>query len=473
MTDSPPRCLCQIADSPAFLLSIEYQHGTNDLFECEGMNVMNMNNGTCVLDLLADERFRVMLGELVRRSLSWQEFLELPMPGELSPAMTWEILNKVSESVGINLVIPDLEGNQYWYRRTFEITDIVNAIANACQTGSRLHRTVIASEGQHFIMRARVEEACAAAMLDGLAVSDEETRSLLRHDRAPQTPAERLIVNSFRVFDQLPTYVGERFSPELLTEFGKRLLDDVDMDSLQRGPVHLGLNIFDWENEAVEQHAAGQLEVICDYLNHDKGDERDHVVLRGMIAADALRFYRPLKEASSQVGHLAASLYALKHDLPVLALLPVSRAKIEWEEGRIIPPQVPYDRAAFLEQRRLSPGDLTAHHTMNAYLTLLTLQDVSSYIESWERRDAEMQEILRRDPELNQRQRSILSRALRNPRAEFRIRYHKTNHNIAYATARRDLMELEEKGYLQSTPRGKAFVFTPSPSLSDKVGVDA
>jgi hypothetical protein len=431
---------------------------------------MSGKDSAPILELLYDERFRIMLDLLMRRCMSWQEFLELPMPDGLSPAMTWEVLHAVSEAVGLNLVIPDLEGNQYWYRRTYEITDIVNEIAAACRSGSRLHRTIVASEGQHFMMRSRVEEATAAAMLDGLALSGDETRSLLRYDKTPQTPAERLIVNSFRIFDQLSEYAGDRFSPELLKEFRDRLVDGVDIDAVQQGPVRLGLNIFDWANETVEEHAEGQLEYICDYLQHDKGDERDHAVLRGMLGADALRFYRPLMAASSQVGRLASSLYAMKHDLPVLALLPVSRAKIEWEEGRIRPPQVPFDRATFLEQRRLSPGDLTAHHTMNAYLTLLTLRDMSSHIDKWERRDAEMQEILRRDPELNQRQRSILARAMRNPRAEFRIRYHKTNHNIAYATARRDLIELEEKGYLKSIVRGKAFVFTRSAALADMVG---
>ena len=82
-------------------------------------------------------------------------------------------------------------------------------------------------------------------------------------------------------------------------------------------------------------------------------------------------------------------------------------------------------------------------------------------------RYTEMHRILRRDPELNQRQRSILSKALRDPHATFRIGYHRTNHNIAYATARRDLVELEQRGYLISQMRGKAWVFAPSESLAE------
>lgn len=428
---------------------------------------MNPTDGAQVLELLEDDRFRYLLGELMRRSMTWKEFLTLQMPAGLSPAMTWEILHEMSRSFGLNLVIPDLEDNQYWYRRTYELTDLVEAIMEACRGGSRLHRTMTASEGQHFMVRSRIDEACAEATLDGLAVTESETKSLLRYDKQPRTPAQRLILNSFRIFDHLSDYLDARFSPELLMEFRDQLVDGVDMAEVRQGPVRLGLNIFQYDEEMTERFAQRQLAYICDYMNHDKGDPRDHVVMRAMIAGDALRFYRPLKTASSQVAYLASSLYAMQHDLPVLAYLPISRAKIDWEEGRIVPPQVPYDRATFLEERRLSPGDLTVHHTMNAYLILLALQSMMGHIENWEARDAEMRDVLRRDPALNQRQRSILARALRDPHAEFRIRYHKTNHNIAYATARRDLIELEEKGYLQSVLRGKAFVFAPSPTLTD------
>jgi Fic family protein len=106
---------------------------------------------------------------------------------------------------------------------------------------------------------------------------------------------------------------------------------------------------------------------------------------------------------------------------------------------------------------------------MTVYLQRVALDEMNAHIEKWERRDAEIHRIMRRDPELNQRQRSILSRALRDPQATFRIAYHRTNHNVAYATARRDLVELEDRGYIRSELRGKALVFLPSEALPELV----
>jgi DNA-binding transcriptional regulator YhcF (GntR family) len=76
--------------------------------------------------------------------------------------------------------------------------------------------------------------------------------------------------------------------------------------------------------------------------------------------------------------------------------------------------------------------------------------------------------MLKGAPGLNDRQRAIIGRALRNPEAQFTIRYHKTNHGIAYPTARRDFLELVEKGYLTVEQRGKAFIFVPSNELEEK-----
>jgi len=111
--------------------------------------------------------------------------------------------------------------------------------------------------------------------------------------------------------------------------------------------------------------------------------------------------------------------------------------------------------------------DNTAYHTTAAQLALIELRKLEATIESWELRDAEMRRILHKDPLLNARQRTVLARALRDPDAEFRIRYHQSNHNIHYATARRDLVELHEKGYLTMELRGKTHVFTRGRRLDE------
>ena len=293
--------------------------------------------------------------------------------------------------------------------------------------------------------------------------------ALLHMDKAPQSAIERLVTNSFSAMDQLMELVDEPFSRELFSRLRELLLDGVDPDALKMSPPGMGLVAFDYEDQRIAESTERQLAYIAAYANHEAGDECDRPLLRALLIADVFRFYRPLGIVSSQVGRLVARLYELKHDLPVVGFLPISRAKLEWEQGLIVPPAVSYTPAEYQTLMVRSPGDLTAYHTLSTELALLTLREVERNVDSWERRDDEMREVLRQDPLLNQRQRAILARALRVPDAEFNIRYHKRNHNVAYTTARRDLLELAEKGYLLMEQRGKAFIFVGAPKLQSLV----
>jgi Fic family protein len=415
--------------------------------------------------LLEDSNFRALLRRMERQAIPWEQFLELPQPENVSPARTWQVLLDLSRGVGIMLWPPDLDDMIYWYRRTYELTDLVEAITTACRSDSHIWRTLKASAGQHFLIRMRIAEKVAAVRLDGLGISERDTSALLSYGKTPQNDTERLVANSFQADDHLTSLVDEPFSPELLTHLRDLLLEGVDPNALTPLPSRLGLIPFEYDDEVVERFADRQMQYIAAYANHEAGEEWDFDLLRGLLIADSIRYYRPLGRVSGLVGQLASRLYGLKHDLPVLSLLPISQTSLDWEEGRISPSSVVCDRASYYPHWRRSQGDLTVHHTLVAQLALQALRHVERRIEEWERRDVEMRDLLRKDPLLNQRQRSILSRALRSPEAEFRIRYHKTNHNIAYTTARRDLLNLAEKGYLVMQQRGKAFVFVPSPSL--------
>ncbi|MBT3579198.1 MAG: hypothetical protein HN501_04330 [Waddliaceae bacterium] len=63
------------------------------------------------------------------------------------------------------------------------------------------------------------------------------------------------------------------------------------------------------------------------------------------------------------------------------------------------------------------------------------------------------------DPELNIRQSALLFHAMKHPSEVFSIKAHQTTNHISYQTARTDLLELADKGYLKQIKKGKTFYF--------------
>lgn len=419
--------------------------------------------------LLTDENFQRLLNQMRRRSVSWDEFLSYPQPRNISPLDSWDLLAEMGRAAGVPVPIPDYEGNHYWYQRTHEIDDAAIRIMSACQTDSRLHRVMNAAAGQQFVVKSQIEETVAAARLDGLDIDVVEAEDLLRLTRKPQTAEEQLLTNTFSAFEQLPSFIDVPFSEELFVHMQELLLKGVDVGALSphaalQGLIHASK---DWSVQQQVQYGTRQMRLIADYLNGRSSDADDLVFLRGELAADSFRYYHPLGPVSSQVGRLAGRLFALKNGLPGLLLLSLSKMKTDWESSLITPPRVTYDAASYAEVYQRSPFDLTAEHSLLVQLALIALDETCANIEQWEQRDAEVRQLLRGESQLNQRQRAIVGRAFRNPDAEFRIRYHQKNHGIHYTTARRDLLELVEEGYLIVEQIGKAFVFRRGPRLEE------
>lgn len=406
-----------------------------------------------------------LLKRVMAAHLTWDEFLQLRLPDGMSPIATWNLVRALKRSVGIEIPVPDLDGNEYWYLRTHEIADSIAQVQCLCRHDASLYRRLTATKNTPILVRSRIEETIAAAHLDGLEVSAEEYNDMLRTHRPPRTDNERLVANTLGALDHLDDLVSEPFSRELLLHLRDLVMQDVDPHGLVSTESRLGLVSFDYSDSAVAEHADQQLKYICDYANHLTGEIHDHAVFRALLLPDLFRFYRPLPNANSQVGRLAFRLYTQKAGIPVLGLLPISQVKLDWEDGRLGTSLVSYGPEPYTKERVTQGTDLTDYATISLQLALVSLLDLNWKLHALEREDDELRSLLQSDPEINHRQRSILGRALKTPDSEFRIAYHKTTHNVVYATARADLLELVDKGFLIMEKKGRAMVFTAREEL--------
>ena len=419
--------------------------------------------------LLTDGGAGLLLKLTTARYVPWEEFRALPTPRRMGAGTAWSLLKLVLRSSGIEIPIPDLEGNEYWYHRTHEIADSVARIQCLCRADSDLYRRLTATQNRSVLVRSRIDETMAAALLDGLEIDEPNGKLLLRLDRAPRDDTERLIRNTLTALDDLQSLVDVPFSKELFWHLRYLLLEGVDVRRIKFTAPRLGLIAADYESQDVARAADTQLSYISAYMNHVTGDVHDHAVLRALLVPDLFRYYRPLPDVNSEVGRLAFRLYALKVGLPVLGMLPLSRIKLKWEERLFDSSIVTLQPDIYFPARERDGTDLTAHSTLSLQIALVALQDLNWELHKLEQRDAELRSLLQRDPEINHRQRSVLGRALRNPLAEFRIAYHKNTHNVVYATARADLLELVDKGLLVLGKQGRAMVFTPRPGLREHI----
>lgn len=416
-------------------------------------------------ELLAGEA--QIIKEMSARYVTWYEFLEMPLSEGLTHEAAWSLMKQLSRASGIELPIPDVEGNPRWYHRTHELVDAAAIIGCMCGPESALYRSLTTAQNHSVLVQSRVDETVAAALLEGLQVSAEDAGSLLRLDRTPRSDTERLVRNTLTALDDMETLLEVPFSKELFWHLRYLVMKGVDVRKIKRTKRRMGLLTSDYSDRVVREAADRQLDYIGAYMNNLAGDVHDLAVVRALLIPDVFRYYRPLPDLNSEVGRLAFRLFALKSGLPVLGMLPLSKAKLDWEDGLVDPSVVRLSSDIYLAAFAHDGEDRTGWATLSMQLALAALNDLTSQLRDFERRDEELRALLQQDSEINHRQRSILGRALRNPTSEFCIAYHKNTHQVVYATARADLLELVDKGFLVMGKKGRAMVFTPREGLRD------
>ncbi len=69
----------------------------------------------------------------------------------------------------------------------------------------------------------------------------------------------------------------------------------------------------------------------------------------------------------------------------------------------------------------------------------------------------------------NHRQVALIRHALDNPGQRYTIASHQQSHNVAYQTARTDLLDLAERGVLEMGKRGRAMIFVAPADAAERL----
>jgi Fic family protein len=423
--------------------------------------------------ILGDGDFQALLRQSFREYVPWEDFLWMKLPQNLSTLEVWELLSDLRRPSAIYWPILEEDEAVGWYSPTLHIQASLTLIERLCRQDSVLHKALVASAGQQYLVQARIQESIAAAQFDGVTLAPQQAFRMLSTGRAAKGANEMLVYNTSVLMEDLGRYVDEPISPDLLIRLHEQVLAGVDVRELDTVTPRLGFLFREVEDGRLIEISERRMREICDYANGVTGDPYDHPVIRALAIREAIRMYRLLPYVSGVVARLVFSIYALKNDLPVMAVLPVSKSILEWEQSRATETRttgLPHE-GYVVKSRHLKHNemDFTPFVTIATDLLANAVEEFNVYVEQREERDRQILELLREDALFNHRQRAIIALALRSPSSKFRIRSHQIAHNIAYATARADLLALESSGYLVREQQAKAFVFTVVPDLEAKL----
>lgn len=331
-------------------------------------------------------------------------------------------------------------------------------------------------EQGRYLMSNLIEEAITSSQLEGASTTRRVAETMLREGRKPATLSERMIFNNFDAMRRSRELCGDTLTPEGVVALQRALTEGTlehpeDCGSLRRTD---DIEVVSPTDERRVLHRPPlavelpqRLQTLCDFANapHGAGDFV-HPVVRAILLHFMIGYDHPFADGNGRTGRALFYWYMARQGYWLAEYLSISRLL------RKAPAQYAY---AYLHTET-DGGDATYFLLHQTSVILKSLETLYRYLERKQREQADMQTQLRKlhlaDKALNHRQVALLTHALQRPGEYFTIESHQRSHQIAYATARADVLALVQRSLLVATMlTGRKRAYYPAPDLAERLRV--
>jgi Fic family protein len=429
-------------------------------------------------NMSAQELLQVMSlqpGPLVNgRYLHWDELRHRPVPEGLSHEQLWAAVRMARQSQLKPLpLLLDKHGRPMRFAMPEPILRLLNYIdKNAAGQISLPDQLVSAHDRDQYIVHSLIEEAITSSQLEGASTTRLVAEAMLREGRKPQDRSERMIFNNFRAMQWIRAHKAEPLSPELVLELHRLVTENTLEEADEAGCLRRrdDVRVVDQRSSIVlhEPPAAAtlpeRLERLCAFANGSEDDEPfAPPVLRAILLHFMIGYDHPFVDGNGRTARalfywsMARQGYGLMEYLSISQI--IKRAPARYARAFLHVETDDNDTTYFLlhqlEIVREAIGALHEH-----------LKHKSAEQRATER-------LLRTSSTLrgrfNHRQLALLTHALKHPGETYLIEGHQRSHDIAYATARADLLDLAAAGLLERGKRGRAMLFIVPNDLRQRI----
>lgn len=408
------------------------------------------------------------------RYLHWDELRHRNPPEGMSHEWWWAGIKMARSGMLKPLPLSDKQGRPIAFAMPDPVLRALHEIdRQAAGEIAMSEHAVSGDDRNRYLVSSLIEEAITSSQLEGAATTREVAKEMLRSGRNPRDRNERMILNNYRVMDQIRNLKGEPFTPERILEL-HRIVTEGTLDA----PGGAGrfrrpderISVVDATHTTIlhTPPEAGslpeRLERLCAFANRSATAKPFvHPVIRAILIHFMFGYDHPFIDGNGRTARalfywsMARSGYWLMEYLSISRLIKLAPAK--------------YARAYL--HTETDDNDATYFIIHQLDIVERAIQALHDYVarKMGEQRSAES--LLRKSPKLadnlNHRQTALLSHALRNAGHGYTVESHKRSHQITTQTSRTDLLKLAALGLLEQRKRGRAFVFYAPPDLNQRI----
>jgi Fic family protein len=328
------------------------------------------------------------------------------------------------------------------------------------------------SEGDgSYLRNALMEEAIASSLLEGAVTTREVAKKMLRENRKPRDEAERMVLNNYNAIVMIRELKNERLTPEMLLEIHKVIAHGTLKNDEALGRFRLTEENIRVEDDRTNQpiftpppadSIAGRVNQLCDFAN-EKTKPFIHPIVKAIALHFMVGYIHPFVDGNGRTARALFYWYMLKRGYWAFEYLPISRIFLR--------APIKYARAYLYTET--DGADLTYFIHYNLRVMVRAVRELHEYLEGQEQDLSQAAAWLESYPGLNSRQLLVVVSALKHKSRAYSIKQHQATHRVGYATARADMLGLEERGLFEKKQIGHKLIFSPHDNLKQLLKLGA
>lgn len=387
---------------------------------------------------------------------TWDELRVHELPSDLSARSAWLAAKIARRSGSHPLPVSDASGQAFWFGlHPWMIKALHEIDMDLGGSIGELTPDPTAPQRERYLIRSLMEEAIASSQIEGAVVTRNDAKDMLKTGRKPRTTDEQMVLNNYRTISWLRQHKNDALTKGLVFEIHRRITEGTLENPTAAGRLRRSderIQVVDVRtNEVVHDPPPAdqlpqRLANLCAFANADDSSQPFlHPVIRAIILHFWLAYDHPFVDGNGRTARALFYWFMLRSKYWLFEFLSISRIVADGPTKYV---------RAFLNTET-DEADLTYFLRFHLDVIRRARQQLHEYLELQRTRNTELTGLLRAHSNLNHRQRALLMHAIRHEKAVYTLQSHRSSHGVTYQTARTDLAELAQQGFLIEYKSGR------------------
>lgn len=300
-------------------------------------------------------------------------------------------------------------------------------------------------EKKYYLSSSLMEEAIYSSKMEGASTTRVVAKDMLRKNKSPQNKAQQMIANNYNTIQYIVEHRKDPLTEESLLYIHKLMTEKTldNPDNAGRFRTNDEVVVADAINGDIVYTPPTYKDIpefitsLCDFFNNENQNIFIHPIIKGIIIHFMLAYMHPFVDGNGRTARALFYWFMLKENYKLTEYMSISRV--------IAKSKASYEKAFRYTEN--DGNDIGYFVTYNLRALEISFQQLRDYIQR-KQQEKKAANTFMIAGNINQRQALVLQRLTEEPDTIMTVKDVQELFSVSSMTARKDLTELVQQGYL-------------------------